>query len=142
MHRQPLLLTIIRRLGFHVSFGKVASPQTTATFLGINIDTVALEVSLPQDKLAQLITILGETRGRKKITRKDLERLGGLLAHYSKVVRGGRTFCHRLYDSINSVDHPHHLTQLSRGFRDDIDWWYAFIERFNRPALSPPLDLQ
>ena len=103
---QEVVIAILRQIGFFVSFGKLPSPNTTARFLGI-IDKIKLEMKLPEDKLIRLATILDEVKGRLKVTRKELEWLGGLLAHCSKVVKGGRTFCRRIYYAINSVREPH-----------------------------------
>ena len=47
---------------------------------------------LPVDKLLKLREKLQGFMGIRKATRKELEKLGGLLAHCAKVVQGGRTF--------------------------------------------------
>ena len=131
---QQVMIAVLRRLGFNVSFAKVISPSTSVRFLGINIDTERLEMSLPEDKLTKLKGILEEFRGRRKATRRELERLGGLLAHCSKVIKGGRTFCRRIYDAMNSVKEPHYKVKLGPGFREDIAWWADFAARFNGKA--------
>ena len=131
---QSVIMAILRRLGFHISFSKLVSPSTSARFLGIIIDTVSLEMSLPQDKLDKLVAILRHFKGRRKATRRDLERLGGLLAHCSKVIRGGRTFCRRIYDSMSSVREPYFKVRLGSGFREDIAWWCDFAATFNGKA--------
>ena len=125
---QEVVIAILHRIGFFVSFGKLASPSTTSLFLGIIIDTIKLEMRLPEDKLIRLVTILEEVKGRRKVTRKELERLGGVLAHCSKVVKGGRTICRRIYDAINSVREPHFKVRPSCGFRDDIKILGSFTE--------------
>ena len=45
---QGTVLAILRWIGFLISFPKLTSPATSARFLGINIDSVKLEMSLPQ----------------------------------------------------------------------------------------------
>ena len=131
---QGKLISILRRLGFQVSFKKLRSPATTIRFLGIDIDSVALEMRLPEDKLGRLRSILRELGNRRKMSRREMERLGGLLAHCSKVVRGGRTFCRRIYDSICSVREPHFMIRLNKGFREDLAWWEKFAAGFNGKA--------
>ena len=131
---QRTIIAILRRLGFHISFGKIISPSTCTRFLGINIDTVTLEMSLPEDKLQKLIQVLDTTRGRRKLSRRELERLGGYLAHCSKVVKGGRTFCRRIYDAMGSVREPYFKVRIDKGFREDIQWWYSFASQFNGKA--------
>ena len=131
---QEKLVAILRRIGFHISFRKLQSPSTTVRFLGIEIDSVGLELRLPGDKLTRLIHILDQVGVRRKVSRRELERLGGLLAHCSKVVRGGRTFCRRIYDAISSVREPHFSVRLNTGFREDVAWWRGFAARFNGRA--------
>ena len=134
---QEVVIAILRQIGFFVSFGKLVSTSTTACFLGIIIDTIKLEMRLPEDKFIRLATILDEVKGRRKFTRKELERIGGLLAHCSKVVKGCRTFCRCIYDAINSVKEPHFKVRLSSGFRDDIKWWCGFAALFMvKPGYS------
>lgn len=131
---QAVLMAILRRLGFYISFPKVTSPATKTRFLGIDIDTVALEMTLPEDKLVKMTSALVALEGRKRATRIQLERLAGLLAHCAKVVRGGRTFCRRIYDAVNAVAKPHYKVRLSGGFHEDRKWWLDFARRFNGKA--------
>ena len=131
---QERLIAILRRMGFFISFKKIQSPATTVRFLGIEIDSVSLELRLPGDKLSRLIHILEQVGARRRVSRRELERLGGLLAHCSKVVRGGRTFCRRIYDAIGSVREPHFSVRLNTGFREDVAWWRGFAARFNGRA--------
>ena len=44
----------IRKLGFSINWKKVVDPSQVLVFLGIEIDTVKLELRLPKDKLMQL----------------------------------------------------------------------------------------
>ena len=103
-------------------------------FLGIYIDSVNLQMRLPEDKLVKLRNALLAFKGCRKVVKKDLERLGGLLAPYAKVVRGGHTFYHRVYDLMNSAKYPYYKIRLNAGFREDVLWWLEFSERFNGQA--------
>ena len=72
-------------------------------FLGIDIDSVAMELRLPEDKLCRVKKLVNKFAVLKKSTKDKIDELAGLLAHCSKVVRGGRTFCRRIYDLSASV---------------------------------------
>ena len=64
-----------------------------------------------------------------------MERLGGLLAHFAKVIRGGgRTFSRRIYDLIGTLREPFYKARLNGRFRADIRWWDHFADRFNGKA--------
>lgn len=131
---QCRLIRILRRLGFYISFKKLVSPTSKIRFLGIYIDAPRLELSLPEDKLKKLRVILGEFVGKRKVTKKELERLGGLLAHCAKVVRGGRTFSRRIYDLMGPIRKPYYRVRLNKGIMEDILWWRDFVGRFNGKA--------
>ena len=54
------LLTLLRQLGFSISYSKVEHPTTRLTFLGISIDSVEMTLSLPTDKVKELHEILAD----------------------------------------------------------------------------------
>lgn len=47
-----------QQLGVPIAAGKCQGPSTCLEFLGIEIDMVAMELCLPQDKLNRLRTLL------------------------------------------------------------------------------------
>ena len=67
-------------------------------YLGLDIDSIRMEIRLPKDKLEKLVNLLKKYVGKSTISKKELESLGGLLAHCSHVVDGGRTHSRRFYD--------------------------------------------
>ena len=86
------MIGLLRYLGFHVSFEKVLSPATCTIYLGIEIDSVVMELRLPAGKLEKLKALLESTLSKIKISKLELESLGGLLSHCAHVVRGGIFF--------------------------------------------------
>jgi hypothetical protein len=138
---QGKIMGILRRLGFHISFKKVTNPSQLTRFLGIDIDSVAMSLSLPADKLIKLINKLQMFNGKNKSTKLELDSLAGLLAHASKVVRGGRTFTRRIYDLCGRAKRFHHSIRLNNEFRLDLKWWLEFVRDFNGTAcIIPPVD--
>ena len=85
-HDQMCLIGILRRLGFSISFRKVTPPAQVTCFLGIDMDTIQIELRLPDYKVLKLLAVLEEFSNRKKATRRELERLSCLLSHCSKGV--------------------------------------------------------
>lgn len=70
-------------------------------FLGLEFDTLRMEVRLPKDKLKK--TIEGVARvleRRSSTTHEELQSLVGLLSFAAKVVFPGRAFLRRLYDAL------------------------------------------
>ena len=125
---------ILRRIGFYVSFKKLTPACTITKFLGIEVDSVEMELRLPQEKLDKLICQLNIFNRRRKATKLELEGLGGILAHCCKVIHGGRTFSRRVYDLISSAKRNSHKVRLNEDFRLDLKWWLRFAGTFNGKA--------
>ena len=101
------MLQICQHLGFPIAEKKIEGPATTLTFLGILIDTVKLEMRLPEEKLASLKTLLQQWQTKRKTTKRELLSLIGSLAFAAKVIPAGRIFLRRLIDLSTSASPPH-----------------------------------
>lgn len=132
VNAQRVMVELLRFLGFSISYRKMTPPSTKTIYLGIEINSETMELSLPRDKLQKLRQLLAKYLGAASIKRKDLESLTGLLAHCSQVIRGGRTFCCRLYD-VQKLAILHRLpaVDLPDMVQDDIKWWHSFCATFN-----------
>ena len=71
---------------------KTEGPTTRLTFLGIQIDTQAMTVSLDQPRLDAIRLLLHEWAGRETCSLGQLQSTIGTLAWAAQVVRHGRTF--------------------------------------------------
>ena len=134
-----------RRLGVPLAVHKREGPATCLTFLGIQVDTVAGQLTLPRDKLGRLQELLQSWADRKCATRRELESLVGHLNHACKVVRSGRSFLRRILNLLHGVKLPAHSSsriRLSHGFRSDLAWWLEFVAKWNGVSfLAPPTHL-
>lgn len=65
---------------------KVERPTTCLTFLGIELDTIALTARLPEDKLQRLQAMLLAWQDRKVCTKRELLSLVGDLQHATMLV--------------------------------------------------------
>ena len=130
-----------RELGVPIAEHKRDSPTTCLTYLGIEIDSVASQLRLPQEKLERLNTLLTEWGDRKVCERRQLESLVGTLNHACKVVRCGRSFLRRMLDLLKgSPVRPRHPFQirLNRAFRSDLIWWRMFAKSWNGVSFLCP----
>ena len=130
-HAQSTLITLLGDLGFIVSWKKCSSPATCVRYLGIMINSTDMSLSLPEDKLQKLRHELEFFRGRSRATKKQIQRLCGIIAHCSKVVRGGRTFSRRIIDLLAGLKDGNPRIRLSQEFCLDIEWWLNFAREFN-----------
>ena len=53
-HTQMVLITLLRKLGFQISWSKVVDPTQSITFLGIELDTVNMCSRIPTKKLEEI----------------------------------------------------------------------------------------
>ena len=125
------LIELLLELGFDISSEKLVAPSTSLVFLGIVINTVKCELSLPVDKLVGIRKILCDFVTKTRVNKRQLQSLAGKLNFAAKVVRGGRTFLRRILDSIYKLQHPHHKVRLQGAIKGDIMWWHEFMEKFN-----------
>ena len=130
-----ITISLLRKLGFSINWKKVIDPSTTITFLGIEIDSLAMCLRLPDDKLVQIREELDRFRGRKRASRKQLQSLAGKLNFCGSVVYGGRVFSRRIIETINLLKADNHKIRLSGSIRADISWWQSFISDFNGRSL-------
>lgn len=125
------LIRLMQRLGFVINFDKVVAPCQGLSFLGVFISSLDRTLSLPQDKLIKLKALLHDWQCKRKVTKRDLQRLIGKLNWAARVVRGGRTFLRRLIDLSCTLHCAHHYVRLNSAARADIAWWSNYISIFN-----------
>ena len=101
------------RVGLPIEHEKDEGPATTISFVGIELDSVAKEIRLPQETLKRLKEELSAWRSRKACKKRELLSLIGLLSHACKAVRAGRSFLHRLIDLSMVPQHLDHYVRLN-----------------------------
>ena len=85
-------LELCGHLGVPIAEQKLQGPTTSLSFLGIEVDTMAMELRLHQEKLGQLKVMIQDWKARKSCSKRELLSLIGHLQHACKVVRSGRSF--------------------------------------------------
>ena len=130
-HAQNVLIRLLGELGFNVSWKKCTTPSRHVRYLGIDFDSENMTLCLPEDKLCKLHHELDYFSGKDRATKKQLQRLCGIIAHATKVVRGGRIFSRRLIDMLHGLGEGNPRVRLNRDFHLDIQWWLEFARTFN-----------
>ena len=102
---------------------KLEGPSICLTFLGIEVDTVAMQIRLPRSKLEnhkeELSKALQVVSKRGAIT-KALKSLIGLIQFATKVVQPGRPFLRGLYALKDEGSLPSHHIRLNAPARADL----------------------
>ena len=125
------LLQLLQDLGFHIRWHKVVHPTQKLVFLGVELNTLQCEISLPQNKLEKLHLLVSSFHTKRHANKKQLQRLAGKLNWACRVVCGGRTFLRRILDMMNSLASPSAKCRLSHDFHKDIKLWCSFLRHFN-----------
>jgi len=139
--RQNMALTheTCSQAGLPLEPSKTQGPSDKLTFLGIELDSAAMEIRLPEDKLAHTLKTLAQWGLLKRgCIKRDLLSLIGMLSHASKVVRSSRVFLRRLIDLSTTVRDPSYYIRLNAEAKSDIEWWFQFIRQWNGCAMLPP----
>jgi hypothetical protein len=114
------------------------SALTTIDALGIEMDSVAMELRLPQSKresyLAAVLAFREQYKGHAACPRKPLEQLVGRLVFACRVCRWGFLFIQEINDQLFPVGHarPPKTTPLTEGLWHDLEFWAQ--------ALGPAFD--
>ena len=124
-------LVELHRFGFSCNKDKIKYPDTKVVYLGIEIDTVNMNLSLPTDKLDNVRDMIKLFATKKVATKLELQRLAGNLSHCSTVIRAGKTFNRRVINIIKYFPLNRRNITLSCEFFADLSWWSAFAKMFN-----------
>jgi hypothetical protein len=127
--------TVCAHLGIPIADDKTVEPTTCLTFLGIELDTVAMQMRLPQDKLTELRDRLQAVLQVKKLTLREMQSLIGLLNFVCQVVSPGRAFIRRLIDATLGIKKPRHKLRLTSSIKLDLEMWLEFLSHYNGVTL-------
>ena len=129
------LLQLLNDLRFQISMHKLVLPTQKLVFLGVQLDTLLCQMSLPQPKLRELQTLVSHFSTKRRASKKKLQQLAGKLNWACRVVFGGRTFLRRILDTMNSLTSSSAKCRLFEAFHLDIQWWKDFLAHFNSTRI-------
>ncbi|KAK3749705.1 hypothetical protein QZH41_014981 [Actinostola sp. cb2023] len=130
------LRDLLVELGLEEATEKTVSPTTHLTFIGLDIDTVAMTVAVPPEKLAEIRSILITWQGRQRATRRQLQSLIGKLAFAAACIPPGRIFMSRLLTALRSKPSSY-LSPTPFSIEDGL---VTPTLKFKRPALAVHFD--
>ena len=132
-------------LGVPLAPEKITGPTRKITYLGIQIDTEHMTISLPTGKYDQLMAQLRIWGRRNKCKKRELMSLIGT-SQRRWLNRPGRMFLRRLINLSTTVSKLDHRATLNAEARADIEWCTEFLPLWNgveviqhRPVTSHAL---
>ena len=121
---------LLRELGLDISDHKTVAPITEVLCLGIKVDTKALTLSVPSEKLSEIKNTLSNWQIRNTCTKNQLQSLLGSLLFITKCVKHSRFFLNHLLDTLRSHNKDNIITLDSEAHKD-IKWFQKFVHVFN-----------
>jgi len=107
---------------------KKTQTGTVVEFLGIELDSMAMEARLPIAKLQRARDLVVAAMTTNTLSQQDLEVLVGFLSFCARVVVPGRAFLSTLYALLAKDTRYHRITTpMAR----DLAWWHHFLPRWN-----------
>ena len=123
--QSKLFVSLMREMGFDVADDKTLPPSQRCVFLGLLLDSLAMEVSVTEDRAAAITetidSLVAAGRGQKKV----LHTLQGKLGYISQVVRGGKIYTRSLIRAVSAHRGRRGSTMIDVDgeLLDDLRWW-------------------
>ena len=130
------LTSLCNHLRVFLAEEKVEGPTTCLEYLGILLDSIALEAWLPPDKLDDIHQALHRWSTQTECRKQELLSLIGTLRFAAKVVPAGQSFLRRMIDTSTTARNPQETISLPETFKLDLAWWKAFATQWNAGPFS------
>ena len=122
------------KINLPLALHKTEGPTQNLIFLGIQIDTLRGELSIPIGKVKKYSANIEKALQEKQITFRELQSITGKLNFVSYIIPVGRCFSRRLYDlTINRS--PNAMITLGHGAISDLQTWQQFLTTYNAKEL-------
>ena len=127
---------LLQELGLPEAEDKLQPPTQVIKWLGIIIDSAALTLSIPIDKVDAVLQQVNTYQNRKYITKKQLQSLLGHLLFVAKCVRPARVLASRLLEALR--DATTNRIIINNDFKADLSWFSQFCAQWNGVGIIPP----
>ena len=124
------LKELLIELGLDISLKKLVPPSTSVVCMGILVDSIAKTVSIPADKLQEILQLCSFWTTKTYCSKHDLQSLLGSLLYVTRCVKHSRYFLNRMLQLLrNNVQSRKIL--ITPDFRKDLAWFNQFLTQYN-----------
>ena len=102
--------------------------------LGVMIDTVMGNLSIPPEKLEQINVTVRQWLSRSVVSKRQLLSILGLLLYVHKCIKPARIFINRMLELLRSPHATQRIT-LTADFKCDLQWFATFLPRYNAISM-------
>ncbi len=128
-------MILAESLGLSVKEAKTVYPTTTIELHGITVDTAAMKLRVPPDKVTKAVELIDQLLACKKVTLRQVQSIAGLLSFFTRALPGARCFIRRLFDVMKGHRYPSHHIRLNAPARADLLMWKYVLKEFNGHTL-------
>lgn len=130
-------LQLAGELGLELSPHKCSPPSTTVEWLGYHVDSTSLSITIPMEKLQEILSECERWLSRDKASKRMIQALVGKLIFISNCIRPGRKFLARILATLRNMK-DNNWTTLSVPFKADIKWFLCYAKAANGIFLCTP----
>ena len=128
---------LLAELGLVEAKDKATAPSTTMIWLGVEFDSVAMEMRIPKTKLEDAAALLQQWWWRTHCTRGQLRSLLGKLFHLAACCPTLRLFVNRLLEFLRACPDKGSMAIPSEA-RADLAWVTRYLPTYNGIAMIAP----
>ena len=121
---------IMSDLGVQEAKHKVHQPAQRMVWLGLWYDSIDMTISIPEEKLREVMQVVHQWEARTRASRLDMQQLLGLLQFVASVSPPARVFTNRMLANLREM--PKRGTEsLSTGFKSDLLFFLDLWPQYN-----------
>lgn len=121
------LITLLRSLGLYIAWPKISGVTQKLVYLGIEIDTLGNQLSLDPDKIKTTMDKLNASTIRKRVSRKQVEKLCGSLIWACNVIPCGKVYVNCHFQALRSLKAPNHKMLVPASLQSEWTWWISTL---------------
>ncbi len=139
---------VFSELGIPIAQEKTMGPATSIKFLGINLDSVKFQASLPKEKIDRIILVASTLSDNSNCSKRELLSLLGYLNFAMRIIPQGRPFISHLLSPASSVYTLEDRISINQACHDELSLWITFLKQWNglsffyNNLISSPVDIQ
>ncbi len=122
---------IFTELGVPIAQEKSLGPTQFIEFLGINLDSVKFQASLPKEKIDRIILVASSFAEGHNCSKYDLLSLLGHFNFAMRIIPQGRPFISHLLALASSVHALDDQIIINQACHNEISLWITFLKQWN-----------
>jgi hypothetical protein len=128
---------ILEKVGVEESVSKACKPSTNMKFLGIEIDSVKMEMRIDKDRVKEIREELIIWYKKDYASLKEVQSLLGKLNFAASCVVQGRLFISRIIDFLKQFRNKRGKLKIGDDLKKDVEWWQRFMVSYNGRSIIP-----